>query len=432
MENVSSIILNSVWGVIEFCNLFLIAKYFLLIEPVRRRIELKIAALISYITIIVGFSLTIKTKVPIEGLFIFLFTIKSFILLSVLFKVRFRHLLMNLFYVALTSSVASDIDLLFQFVVNKKVPYENIFCEIVAALIFLAFFAIIRLLERSNRIYVLFANLSSGDYILILIIIYSVSILENGILDSAKYSESAKVLVVLAYVAIAIFICRTMIIVESKSLLEGTNYLLEKQIAQTTAYYNDLVERDTQIRKFRHDIKNLLIALHKLIQEDEKERAITYIEELQKICNQGAKKYDSGNFIADAIITTKANAAEKSDIAISVDGFIPSEKVKDVDMVIILSNLLDNAVKASEKIKGKKDIKIKSTLRKNLWVMVMENPSEEVVIYGKNTIKTSKINQEFHGFGLRNIKRAVDSYNGSFNCEYNNGVFKSTVSLFLE
>ena len=100
-------------------------------------------------------------------------------------------------------------------------------------------------------------------------------------------------------------------------------------------------------------------------------------------------------------------------------------------MVILLSNILDNAIEACEKIEGKKTIRISSVLNKQTWVFTVKNPSSENIDICNNHIITSKEDKSIHGFGIMNIEKVVKNYNGmiKFSCENNEFTVRATLQL---
>ena len=55
--------------------------------------------------------------------------------------------------------------------------------------------------------------------------------------------------------------------------------------------------------------------------------------------------------------------------------------------------------------------------------------------YGNNpkresgNLITSKADKAFHGWGLKSVQTAADRYDGTITADYNDGVFKSVVTL---
>ena len=126
---------------------------------------------------------------------------------------------------------------------------------------------------------------------------------------------------------------------------------------------------------------------------------------------QAARLYDTGNFITDALLNAKFQEAEKVNTEIVLNGSIPAEQINDVDMVILLSNLLDNAIEACSQIVGNKKIVIDSALGKQMWCIEVRNPVKINITIIKNHIDTSKENKATHGYGLMNIERVTKHYN---------------------
>ena len=133
-----------------------------------------------------------------------------------------------------------------------------------------------------------------------------------------------------------------------------------------------------------------------------------------------------------AILSAKDAKAKEKNIIIQYEGIMPSELISDADIVVVLSNVVDNAIEACEKVVGERKIKIKSVLTKSIWILYTENPSIKTHIGNINKIQTSKSDKRIHGFGLQNIERTAKKYNGEMSIKYNNGVFKSKIVFMLD
>ena len=360
------------------------------------------------------------------------FLIKSLIILRNYFKINGKAVFIVISWCLIVSTVASNIGILINTLNFPKIYMYNFILEIAASVFFLLVFSIIIFLKRKKTINVYFCDLTYMDYILFVIIINSVSIIETAMFSSTKYSSVARTISVIAYISVGILICKSIVTVSKKNDLEEINQLLEKQVRITTEYYNDIIEKEKQTKKFRHDIRNLLTTLYTLIEENQNTKALEYIEELQNICSQVTKKFNTGNYIGDVLFTIKSRQAKQYDTSIEYEGFIPEKKITDVEMVIVLANMLDNAIEACERGEGHKKIRVKSIFRNNVWVLTISNPSEHVEIRGANEVQTRK-KEGLHGFGLKNILQVAKKYNGDVNLEYSDGIFKNTITLmFLE
>ena len=81
--------------------------------------------------------------------------------------------------------------------------------------------------------------------------------------------------------------------------------------------------------------------------------------------------------------------------------------------MILLSNLLDNAIRESEKVlknTGKAVIHLKLECEDHKLIFAVRNPVTEKVEIENDTIKSKR--GDHHGIGLLNVKAVVDKYGG--------------------
>lgn len=420
------------WSLIETTNIFILSGNFLFLK---KRTEPKwnlVACIGVYIFIVIGFAYgIIMDNLFLAGMLYIPFMVKSLVLVNHYYEVHFKAIFIVAFLLWITSTFASNIGILGQALRVPKFEYSDFCDDLLSAMVMLIFLASLTYAKKYRYLNVYFEELGYIDYVLFLVITYSIAILEKATFSSSKYTNTARAFSSIAYVTVFILVYKNIITVAKNSDLQGMNKLLEEQMKQTTSYYNELVEKEKNTRKFRHDIKNLLLGLYTLISENKNDEAISYINELQDILEKGRPLYNSGNFMADAILTEKSKIAEKINTKIVMNGQIPADKIKDVDMVIVLANLLDNAIEACEKMAGEKTINVNTVAKKNIWVINVSNPSRSVNVGRANEITTTKRDPSLHGFGLKNVERVANKYEGSMEIKYENGIFSNKVTMIL-
>lgn len=206
--------------------------------------------------------------------------------------------------------------------------------------------------------------------------------------------------------------------------------MLNESIKKMTEHYIQLGEKETELRKFRHDIKNHMLVLISLINERKNEEAIKYIEGMSVLIEKTKPRFDSGNYIADAIINSKYILAESNNINLNLSGFIVSEEIENIDMVILLSNLLDNAIDGCKEIEGNKEINIYSVISKGVWTLTVENPiDKKVEINNAGRVDTTKEDKKLHGYGLINIEGVAKKYGGMMKIKIEDGKFINKVVI---
>ena len=195
-------------------------------------------------------------------------------------------------------------------------------------------------------------------------------------------------------------------------------------------YSEKMLTNDDELRRFRHDYRNHMIVINSLFENGQTDRAREYINNMNNSVSSSLTKISTGNFISDAIINNKAVVAAEHDVTIKFTGQVIPSGIADADLCTILSNTLDNAIEATQKLSGNKTINIDTALRNGFFIMNISNPVEtDVKIRRDGTVKSSKKNPGNHGYGMRNIQRAVHKYNGTVSTTCENKIFSVNIML---
>ena len=103
----------------------------------------------------------------------------------------------------------------------------------------------------------------------------------------------------------------------------------------------------------------------------------------------------------------------------------------DTDIVLILSNLFDNAIEACEKCAGKRMLKFKVLLENDEVILSMKNTYNGVILKNGENFLTTKndYNNDTHGIGLNNIRKTVDQYNGFYSISYDEKEFHIFIDI---
>ena len=96
-------------------------------------------------------------------------------------------------------------------------------------------------------------------------------------------------------------------------------------------------------------------------------------------------------------------------------------------LVVVLTNLLDNAIEACRRIDGYREI-IGCILYNDGLYISIRNTSEEVrIVDGK--IPTSKADSLSHGFGLMSVTYVLDKLGAEYTFFYEDGWFNFAVEI---
>ena len=100
-----------------------------------------------------------------------------------------------------------------------------------------------------------------------------------------------------------------------------------------------------------------------------------------------------------------------------------------VEVIILLGNLLDNAISECVKVKEKgvqPVIKVTVTDEEQLVCSVKNPVSEDVKIVGNVVVKEY---EPGHGLGLTNVRDVTEKYDGSFGINCDGDTFTATVVI---
>ena len=176
---------------------------------------------------------------------------------------------------------------------------------------------------------------------------------------------------------------------------------------------------------------NNLNGIRHLIEGNDIDGAIRFIDEKAGETEKAKIKYATGNYLADAIISEKAKAAEALGISIDFKGIIPPRGIKNSDLCTILSNTIDNAVRACEGI-APCTIRIESSDKREGVIITVSNPVKEKVVIKNNSIKTTKSDKENHGLGIGNVKKTAEKYSGSVTLSCTDSEFSIEIALITQ
>ena len=175
-------------------------------------------------------------------------------------------------------------------------------------------------------------------------------------------------------------------------------------------------------RKQTHDFQNQLLVIHGLVQQRASvEEILGYIERLQEIDPPGTMLVKTHRTAVDIILNQKYSIAESCNIRFiahldDLSGF----PLPDDALVIVLSNLIDNAIEACEKMDVDQDrwISLKMRVESSASFLYIENTTASPVTIKGNHIVTTKSNKLEHGYGIQNIFAVLDQYKSIYLLEY--------------
>ena len=215
-----------------------------------------------------------------------------------------------------------------------------------------------------------------------------------------------------------------------KQYLEIERMLKENQ----RNYYEAMIQKDEDTKKFRHDVSNHMMCLGELAERGELREVKKYITEIQgELVKIQKRCYSVGNPIMDAVLNYYLPALH-GDVEIKIRGYLGETLlISDVELCIIFSNMIQNSVEEIKKQhNANKYLKVKVRTGNEDVTIEVCNSAQGKKEKGKGNLpETTKEDRKNHGIGLKNIKEKVEKNKGIFSWESTAGEFGVKVILPL-
>lgn len=220
---------------------------------------------------------------------------------------------------------------------------------------------------------------------------------------------------------------------QRQAVIKRENALLTSQLTLQESSVKNLENAYNRTRTFRHDIKNHILTMNILAENGDIEEIKKYLKEMSDILDESSYVRITGISAVDAILNEKLYEAQSDSITTNYD-VMKLEKccIKPVDMCIILSNALDNAIEANKAIEDpeKRYIKLKIYGDEAYTVISVTNPTvNDPVKMSAGNIRTTKKDSENHGLGLKSIESTTRKYDGEMLIKCEDNVFTIVLRL---
>ncbi len=198
------------------------------------------------------------------------------------------------------------------------------------------------------------------------------------------------------------------------SLMEQEEHSLNRYVEEAKARYDET-------KSFRHDIRNHIAVVKNLLQSGKFTEAVSYMEAMDDIAEKMSFPCSTNNPVVDILVGNKLGIAKSMGIDADCSLLLPYPcDIKDIDICIVLSNALDNAIHAVKSLDAgiEKYIRVFGRIQGDFLMIEVENS-----FHGKDTFKK--------GTGLSNVKKVTEKYGGAMSIETQENKFVLHVLLIL-
>lgn len=248
--------------------------------------------------------------------------------------------------------------------------------------------------------------------------------------------------VTIEFISLAILLFLAIDYFHDRETVNMERQIMNDQIRAYEDQLSMLKASETFTKGIRHDIKNHMQVLYGLIKDGESTNALNYIDDITKQINKFKPVVNTGNIELDSIINGKINVINTLGYTLNRKITIPTDMPIDAyDAVVVVSNLLDNAINAEKNNESDEHI-IDFMMVYNKGVLIIQvcNGCNVRKTRSKLLLKASALPPEMksrnpnpllHGLGIKNVLRVVDKYSGSVTLTIHDGRWIMDVMMYL-
>ena len=238
-------------------------------------------------------------------------------------------------------------------------------------------------------------------------------------------STEAQVQTAYLFLSVGLIFINILVIELMKGILEKEELLRESALAgqkkeSQLAHYRDMqAVYERQGRKM-HDYKNQIRTMQVLLKDGNTHAASALAERLTESISVEMSAVNTNHPVVNAVLNQKFHAAREQGVSMTfLVGDMGGLRLDEEETVILLSNLLDNAIRECVKVvrQGRNAvIHVKLVQEDGKLIFSVRNPVAEKV-------------EVIEGTGLSNVKAVTEKYGGDFAISCDSEKFQAVVML---
>ena len=245
----------------------------------------------------------------------------------------------------------------------------------------------------------------------------------KDILDSNSIITIQNVVFVVTFLYINLVIVAYTELIRTNEARQKQHMLQEQQYVIQQQYYQRLHETQEETRALWHDIKKYLSAIETVQQDKDNQSAPELVKQVNEMVDAVCPVVDVGNNVVSAILDEYRAKAAQIDSKFELDVMVPPAiEISPVDLYVIMGNTLDNAINAC-----------KALPKEERWIRVKMRKQNQMLLYQIENAKTNHVSisreGKYHGYGLKNVRRSVDRYDGQMSIQDEEHQYKVTVRV---
>lgn len=229
---------------------------------------------------------------------------------------------------------------------------------------------------------------------------------------------------------VLLFVFNTIFLLMATSLNRNARLRQENQLLSLQQQrYENLKTAIEEARQARHDMRHHLNHISMLAEENDMEALKTYLAQtVSRIPDLDMRFCE--NRAADSVLGYYCALAKREGVPFSAQIDLPQTlPVDEIDMCLVLSNLLENALEASLRtVPARRWMKVNAYVyAERLLLMQVENACDGEIKETNGVFRSSK--RKGNGIGIQSVRHIAEKNGGASTFAYQNGVFCAKIML---
>lgn len=183
-------------------------------------------------------------------------------------------------------------------------------------------------------------------------------------------------------------------------------------------------------RKASHEFLHHMQIIADLLDRDEYAEVRGYVHELRNTHSSRIFAVNTHHPILDALLNQKYQLANEQNTQMEfVVNDLSAVTIPTSELVVMFSNLLDNAIEACGKVETDRIIRCTIIASDSLYISIRNTSLPVTIIDGK--IETTKESNLDHGFGLPSIMHILDNLQAEYDFQFLDGWFQFVAEIPL-
>ena len=213
------------------------------------------------------------------------------------------------------------------------------------------------------------------------------------------------------------------VIEKEKFLLNARNHAVQAQYEEMSVSYE-------KYRQLVHDEKHMVSYVAECLRKGENKTAAEFLQNFQETLVAREGKIWSRIKSLNLILNIKYRKMEEAKIKFLCNLNVEYIPMEESDFVILMGNLLDNAIEASEKCpEGERFIELNMKNMNQMFMLKIKNSCMKKASRDKMRFVTDKEEKEKHGLGIASAQYIVNQYNGEMDFSYDDKTFEVKILI---